>query len=88
MNNIIESQLQIPELYLLRNKHNSNPNEGFNYVDNLTKNCVQSMLFDNAVMEKFLDYINQMVNVMIGSVSKVRNFMYFTHGKNYNGQGY
>lgn len=88
MKNIIEENSEIPELYHLRNKHNTYIREhGYDYSSNLFKNTLSKVLYKNERLSTFLDYLEKMTITMYDSTNKVRNLFYFTHNKYYNKHG-
>lgn len=88
MINIIEENSEIPEMYELRNKHNTYIKEhGYDYSSNLFKRSLSKVLFKNKKMSEFLDSIEKMTLTIYDSTNKVRNLFYFTHNKYYNKHG-
>ena len=88
MKNIIEENSEIPELYYLRNKHNTYIKEhGYDYSSNLFKRSLSNVLYKNDKLSRFLGYIENMFITMYDSTNKIRNIFYFTHNKYYNKHG-
>lgn len=86
--NIIEKNKEIPEMYILRHKHDIIvPEHGFNYTENLLKRSTSKILFNNKILSGFLDKINDMLVVMIDSVQPIRNIFFYTHTEYYNKHG-
>lgn len=88
MKNIIEENSEIPEMYYLRNKHNTFVKEhGYDYSSNLFKNSISSVLLKNNKLSNFLKSIEKMMITMYDSTNSVRNLYYYTHNKYYNKHG-
>jgi len=88
MKNIIEENSQIPELYYLRNKHNTYIDEhGYDYSSNMLKKSLSNVLYKNNKLANFLDKIEEMMVTLYDSTNKVRNIFFYTHNKYYNKHG-
>lgn len=88
MNNILEEQTQIPELYHIRNKHNSYiPEMGYNYTETMLQNSLSPILYNNTNTETFLKGLNKLMVTIYDSILPVRNLFYYTHNKYYNKHG-
>jgi hypothetical protein len=88
MKNITEESQQIPEMYILRNKHNKYINNmGYNYSENLLKNTLSPVLYKNDKTSEFINKLNDLMVTLIDSVQPVRNIFNFTVSKYYNKHG-
>lgn len=87
MVSIIEKNNQIPEMFMLRHKHDKLNDEGYNYVDNLLKRSTSSTLWSNDNMNIFLEDLNSMQVILTDSILPVRNIFYSSLNKYYNGHG-
>lgn len=88
MKNILEENSQIPEMYYIRNKHNTYIKEhGFDYSSNILKKSVSNVLYRNNKTGAFLDKLEELVATMYEGVNKIRNIFYYTHNKYYNKHG-
>jgi hypothetical protein len=85
---IISKNTQIPDMYVLRHKHDSNSDDFcYNYSDNLMKNSLSPVVYKNNNNEKVLDKINDMMVTIFDSILPVRNLFFYTHEKIYNKHG-
>mgnify|MGYP006898481425 CR=1 FL=1 len=88
MKNITEENNQIPEMYILRHKHDTYlPEMGYDYSNNLLNKTLSAVLFNNEKTSFFLEKYNDMVLSLIESILPVRNLFFYTHNKYYNKHG-
>lgn len=88
MRNIIEETSQIPEMYVLRHKHDTTlPEMGFNYSENLLNKTLSPVLYNNTNNIEFLDKLSEMMVAMIDSVLPTRNIFFYSHNKYFNKHG-
>lgn len=87
MKSKIEESVQIPEMYILRHKHDNIKNDGYNYQDNLLPRTLSPVLYKNNTMSEFLKYLNNMTVIMIDTIMPVRNIFFYSHNKYFNGHG-
>lgn len=88
MKNIIEENSQIPDLYLVRHKHDSISDDfAYDYSSNLLKKTLSPVLYQNEDTAKSLDKLEEMTVTMIEEILPVRNLFFFTHPKYYNKHG-
>lgn len=88
MKNITEENNEIPEMYILRHKHDTYlPEMGFDYSSNLLTKTLSPALFTNEKNVLFLEKYNDMLLSIIESVLPVRNLFFYTHNKYYNKHG-
>jgi hypothetical protein len=86
--NIIEENSQIPEMYTLRHKHDTESgDEGFNYSEKLLERTVSPVLYNNDNNVLFLEKFNNMLVTMYEYVLPVRNIFFYSHNKYYNKHG-
>jgi len=86
--NLIEESTQIPEMYILRNKHTERVSEhGFDYQDNLIKRSVSPMLYNNENTSAFLDKLSLMMFSIVEAIQPVKNIFFYSHDKTYNRHG-
>jgi len=81
---MIEKNTQIRELYDLKHFHDSNLHIGSNYEKKLFSNLFSNMMFDNNMLNKFLNLLQNNAVWMIDSVLPIRNFWNFSVSKYYN----
>lgn len=85
---IVEKNGQIPDMFNLRHKHDSVSDDfAYDYSNNLFKNTLSSVIYNNDKVEKVLDKMNDLMVVVIDEVLPVRNIFFFTHSKYYNKHG-
>lgn len=88
MKNITEESQQIPEMYLLRNKHNKYIKQmGYDYSSNLMKKTVSPVMYRNEKTGSFVNKINDLMVTLFDSVLPVRNLFSFTQNKYFNKHG-
>jgi hypothetical protein len=88
MRNITEETAQIPEMYVLRHKHDTAlPEMGFNYSENLLNKTLSPVLYNNTNNIEFLDKLSEMMVAMIDSVLPTRNIFFYSHNKYFNKHG-
>lgn len=84
----IEENSEIPEMNILRHKHDLVVQEhGFNYTDNLFKRTLSKILYNNTNVESFLNQLNNMMVTIIDSSLPIRNLFFYSHNKYYNKHG-
>jgi hypothetical protein len=88
MKNIVEESGQIPEMYVLRHKHDTDlPEMGYNYGENLLSKTLSPVLYNNDNNIVFLDKLNDMMVSIIDSVLPTRNIFFYSHSKYFNKHG-
>jgi len=88
MININEENNEIPEMYMLRHKHDTVlPEQGYNYTDNLLNKTLSPVIYNNDNNVLFLDKLNNMMVSMIDTVLPVRNIFFYSHNKYFNRHG-
>lgn len=88
MKSIIEETSEIPEMYTLRHKHDTDlPEMGYNYTENLLSKTVSPVLYKNDNNIVFLDKLNDMMVSIIDSVLPTRNIFFYSHNKYFNKHG-
>lgn len=84
----IEENNEIPEMYMLRHKHDSYVSEhGYDYTNNLFKNTVSPVLFNNTLNDEILNKLSYMFVTLIDTIQPIRNIFFYTHNKYYNKHG-
>jgi hypothetical protein len=85
---ILQNNREIPEIHLIKHKHDSEPNDaGFDYSKNILKRTISPILYNNDNNELFLNKLNDLIAVMFDSVLPVRNIFFYTLDKYYNKHG-
>ena len=85
---LIEEHSEIPEMYSLRHKHDSElPDSGFDYSKNLLQRSISPILYNNDNNAEFLDKFNDMAVSMVEHVLPVRNIFFYSHNKYFNKHG-
>lgn len=87
MRSIIEEQNEIPEMHLLRHKHDTGEEEGYNYADNALRRATSSALWANDNMNDFLTRLSDMYVTLVDTVLPTRNIFFWSYNKYYNGHG-
>jgi len=88
MKNIIEENSEIPEMYVLRHKHDTDlPEMGYNYTENLLNKTLSPVLYNNNNNVMFLDKLSNMVVSIMDSVLPTRNIFFYSHNKYFNKHG-
>lgn len=86
--NIIEKNSQIPDLYTLRHKNDSNSEDfAYDYSSNLLKKTLSPLLYNNEDTANTLDKLEEMTVTMIEEILPVKNMFFFSHDKYYNKHG-
>lgn len=68
---------QIEELFILKNRHNSNDNIHYKYEDDLLKRTTSSYIWKNERMNSFLTKIQELVVLMVQKTDISRNYIDF-----------
>jgi len=88
MKSIIEENSEIPEMYMLRHKHDTNlPEMGFDYSENLLSKTLSPVLYKNDNNSIFLDKLSYMMASLVDTVLPVRNIFFYSHNKYFNKHG-
>ncbi len=87
MRSIVEENNEIPEMYLMRHKHDVITDEGYNYSENTLKRATSSALWANDNMNEFLTKLGDMYVALVDSILPTRNIFHWTYNKYYNGHG-
>lgn len=88
MKSIIEELNEIPEMYALRHKHDTDlPEMGYDYSENLLKKTLSPVLYNNDNNIEFLDKLSYMMVSLIETVLPTRNIFFFSHNKHFNKHG-
>jgi len=81
---MIEKQSQIPELYDLKHKHDTDLHSGYDYENNLFYNLFSNVMFGNERFTTFINLLQKNTVWMIDSTLPIRNFYNYTVGRFYN----
>lgn len=85
---LIEENSEIPEMFILRHKHDSDmPDSGYDYSKNLLPRTISPILYNNDDNVEFLDKLNDMTVSMIEHVLPTRNMFFYSHNKYFNKHG-
>lgn len=88
MQSLIEETNEIPEMFMLRHKHDTVlPEMGYNYTENLLKKTLSPVLYNNDNNIMFLDKLNNMMIAMIETILPTRNIFFYSHNKYFNKHG-
>lgn len=88
MKSIIEENSEIPEMYVLRHKHDTDlPEMGYNYTENLLNKTLSPVLYNNNNNIMFLDKLSNMLVSIVDSVLPTRNIFFYSHNKYFNKHG-
>jgi hypothetical protein len=87
MKSIIEEYNEIPEMYIIKHKHDNLKNNGFDYTEKLLQKTLSPVLFVNDTNSEFLSYLNKQIVVMFDSLLPVRNIFFYSHSKYFNRHG-
>lgn len=88
MQSLIEETSEIPEMFMLRHKHDTDlPEMGYNYTENLLKKTLSPVLYNNDNNIMFLDKLNNMMVAMIETILPTRNIFFYSHNKYFNKHG-
>ncbi len=80
----LQKDLEISELYDLKNRYNSNTNRHFPWEDSLLKKTTTTYIWKNTNMNEYLSKIEKMLVLMVEQMNYARNFLNFTVHKYYN----
>lgn len=81
---MLEKDSQIPELYYLKTRWNSNNNRHFPWEDNILSKTTSVRPWMNPNLNGFLTRLQQNVALMVESCNIVRNFFNVAVSKYYN----
>lgn len=88
MKSYIEESNEIPELNLLRHKHDTElPEQGYDYQQKLFVNSVSPILYNNDTNEMFLTKLNNMMLTIVETILPTRNIFFYSHNKYFNRHG-
>ena len=88
MQSLIEQNSEIPEMYMLRHKHDTQlPEMGYDYTKNILDKTLSPVIYKNDNNIQFLDKLNDMIVSMVETILPTRNIFYFTHNKYFNSHG-
>jgi hypothetical protein len=85
---LIEENSEIPELYVLRHKHDADVKEqGYNYTDNLLSRSLSPVMYNNPKTSEYVDYLSKMMVSLHDTVLPVRNLFFYSYNKYFNKHG-
>ena len=85
---IIEKNSEIPEMFTLRHKHDTDlPEMGFDYSSNLLQKTLSPILYNNDNNNILLGQLNDMMVSLIENILPTRNIFFYSHNKYFNKHG-
>ena len=77
---MLYKQKQLPELYYLKNRHNSEKTY-VSYDDKILERNLSSYLFNNEIMRGFLERLQPLLSNMFDRMNIVKNFKNYIKDK-------
>lgn len=72
---------QLPELFFLRNRHNSSM-VSFDYENQILKKSLSSYIFKNDMMNSFIQLLEPLVSLYFDNFNIIKNFKNYIVDKN------
>lgn len=80
----LEKDLEITELYDIKNRFNSKTNRHYPWEDSILKKSTTSYIWKNENMNEYLTKVEKIMVFMVEKMNYSRNYFNFTVNKYYN----